>query len=366
MTLLLRALQGHKLTMTAATFVSGDSRSFFLFQYLHEDLKHTVLSFVADAPLEAMPQNYPTSFLTHGLPPVSHAFRSFSKSDIYWKTAISRQTAREPLLWRRALARICHKQQCKRASVVFERRYHNVDNANEADGALIERTHQFLGKPTYKSIYQNVVTHHLRFKGPVFLQGGNLQLGHPFELQLTSGAHVGLLQNVLREHPVEARQGGPIDRDAFFIHANRGPLKVGTPAVLVQILRCDIVRDEQQQRADVILLPFAHVWLEKMWFAKARDGGDSVDGDTLLYGQCLKMPKGVSADMNRLARNEALAGVMDRLAGDLFEAFDNEEEDVSSSSDDDDDSDDYTSEEDDDDSSSYLEYSDEENHIAAE
>lgn len=280
--------------------------AFGLFAYLSDDLKHHIISFVADAPLEEMPENYPTSALTHYLPAVSKKFNRLSKHDFFWRKAIARQTAREPFLWRKALFSISQKGKTPK-SVVFQRRH--ADRFDGTDEELIVLAHSAMGKPSYKSIYQNVVSNHLRFKGPVLCMPGQIQLGHPYEINSDEKLFYAATERIMSGHPREAREGGPIDSDAIFVHANRGPLARSTPAVLVQVLRCEFFHEEK--RAHVVLLPFAHVWLEKLWLCpKTRD---------VIYTQALKMTKGVSADMNRLARQEALAFIMDRLAGEVLE-----------------------------------------------
>ena len=312
------------------------NRLFNLFPYLNDDLKLTILSYVADAPLEALPDNYIKSSLTHELPQVSKKFHSLTKCDTYWKLAIARQTDREPLLWRKALARMCNKANRKETrSVSFERRQ-RADDTSETNEELIERTHKTLGKPSYKDIYQRVVSKHLRFKGPALIMLGRIQMGVPYELDLTEPRYQDVLRESLREHPAEARQGGPIDRDAIFVHVNRGPLEQRTPAVLVQVLRCQI----GEESTHVVLLPFAHVWLEKAWMRPE---------DEMVFVQSLKMGKGVTADMNRLARQEALAGVLDQLAVDVLTNDDMADE---SDSDDDDEEEESDDDEDDDSSSS--------------
>jgi hypothetical protein len=166
---------------------------------------------------------------------------------------------------------------------------------------------------------------------------GRLSLGVPYELNLVEPRYQHVIEHVMRDHPAESRQGGPIDRDAVLVHINRGPLERSTPAVLVQVLRCQITLAQEEEEEStatttttthVVLLPFAHVWLEKASMSK----------DELVHVQCLKMGKGVTADMNRLARQEALANVMDQLAVDVLTNDDLQDAYYDDSDSDDDDS----------------------------
>ena len=113
----------------------------------------------------------------------------------------------------------------------------------------------------------------------------------------------------MKDQPPEAKRGGRLVGDSsMFIHANHGPLARTTPATLVQVLSCEIFHDG---RANVVLLPVAYAWLEKVW--------EKPDSGELQYAQCLKMGKEVTKSMNHLARQEQLAYVMTQLAHDLGE-----------------------------------------------
>ena len=143
------------------------ARTFHLFAYLNEDIKMTILSFLADAPFESMPDNYPTSTLTHDLPRVSQKFRLLASSDVYWKQAMVRQTMREPFLWKSALRKL--------------RNGGGAANEEEKDESspqeLVEDAYKNTNHSSYKKLYQNVVTHYLRFKGPVFAMEGQGTFG---------------------------------------------------------------------------------------------------------------------------------------------------------------------------------------------
>lgn len=274
---------------------------FKLFPYLHEELKLAVLSFVADAPFEIMPENYPKSALTNELPAVSRRFRLICNSDLLWKDAVVRITKQEPGMWKKALQSIC-----------------GGDAAGARKGEtildLVERAHQTLcvKRPelsSFKSIYEHVVNQHLRFKGPVFLMPGQVALGQTYALHMFEPRYRLMIAEAMLHQSVEARNGGRLTGPPVcFIHANRAPLERSVPAVLVQVVQCQIYADG---RADVVLLPVHFVWMERIWIQ--HDSGD------LYYAQCLKMGRGVTSQMNHLQRQEALANVMDRLTGQLNE-----------------------------------------------
>jgi hypothetical protein len=378
-----------------------DRRSFGLFPYLNDDLKRVILSYVADAPMEITATatlGYVKSSLTHQLPHVSRKFRDISQTDAYWKDAVLRQTKKEPVLWETALREIIAEQQQQhttagatnssdnRAIIISNNDEEVVISDSNAHDALVqlalEAHHQqqqqahastcFFNRgnsdehhrdsssspttrKTYKSLYRHVVSNHLRFKGPVFFMPGQVQLGEPYALHFSEPCHRVLIAEVMRDFPDDARQGGHIgttdsrsNKVPLFLHANRDPLAPATPAVVVQVLRCQIQDADHQNGgagAHVVLLPLHHVWLEKLWVGSLSQR----PGNVLYYAQALRMPQQVTHSMNHLARQEVLAAVMDQIATTLSVASSS-----SLDSDDDDDtmdSDDSGSNSDDDDSS---------------
>mmetsp|Transcript_8650 Transcript_8650/g.21165 ORF Transcript_8650/g.21165 Transcript_8650/m.21165 type:complete len:152 (+) Transcript_8650:140-595(+) len=116
----------------------------------------------------------------------------------------------------------------------------------------------------------------------------------------------------MKNQPSEAKNGGRVmlghdnATDPLFIHANRGPLQPTTPATLVRVQRCEMMADG---RANVELLPLAHVWLEKLW--------QQPDSGNLHMSQCIQMGQAATHSMNQLVRQEQLQHVMSHLADHL-------------------------------------------------
>lgn len=295
------------------TEVKASAKQFSKFSDLHDDIKLNILSFVADAPFESLPQHYPKSALTHQLPFVCKKFRSFAQLDGFWKDAALRQLSKEPFLWKEALLRVCGDAN----TTTIGGSGNSLENSAVS---LVERAFGALSshheRSSYKLLYQTAVTNHLRFKGPVFFMPGNLQLGEPYGLHFFEPRYRLLISEVMQAQPTAARHGGRLAGElAYFVHANRTPLAPTTPAVLVRVLRCDLYPDG---RADVVLLPTAHVWMERLW-VRPRSGN-------LYYTQCLKMGRSVTAEMNILARQEALVHVMDRLATEFVDDLNNNDD----------------------------------------
>jgi hypothetical protein len=282
---------------TKATDISISNSSFHLFPYLCDELKITVLSFIADAPFEVMPENYRKSSLTHKIPHVSRKFRDLSKSDLYWKTALERQVENESVNWRTALHRICKTKPT-------DARY-----TNESVEEIVKRTHKVQGKPSYKNIYQDVVSKHLRFKGPVFMKSGQVVLGEAYTLPISEPRYRCLIAEVMKDQPAEALAGGPVQGEPIFLHANRNPLAPKTPAVLVQVVRCQLHADGS---ADIICMPRHYVWIEKVWLKTGR----------LFYAQSLRMTALATRQMHQLVQSETMTNVMGMLAG----SFDGEDD----------------------------------------
>ena len=136
-------------------------KTFHLFAYLNEDIKATVLSFLADAPFEGLPDNYSTSTLTHKLPQVSQKFRMLASSDLYWKDAMVRQTKKEPFLWKSALSKLRTNSDD-----------YGEEEKDSSPQELVEDAYRSNNYSSYKTFYQSIVTKHLRYKGPVFIMEG--------------------------------------------------------------------------------------------------------------------------------------------------------------------------------------------------
>jgi hypothetical protein len=268
-------------------------KTFPFFPQLQEELQIQVLQFVVDSPFERTSpadENYPISFLTHVLPRVCKKFHSYSQLDCFWKSAIERRLASEPLLWKEGIHRLCGTSP------------NNAEFKDESTCQLIERTNTSLDNPSYKLIYQKVVSNYLRLTTAVFYMPGSINLGEPYGLHFFEPRYRFMIAEIMRDQTEEARHGGRIRGEVLFVHANRTPLARNTPAILVRVLRCDTYPDH---RADVLLLPFAHVTMEKLWLHPT--------GGNLYHCQCLRMGQQVTHDLNHLTRQEALASVMERL-----------------------------------------------------
>jgi hypothetical protein len=338
-------------------FRGGDSERpkqyFKLFPYLQDELKLTILSFVAYAPFETMPEHYPKSALTDELPLISRRFRSMCNSDVLWKDAVVRITKKEPKMWKAGLRKIIDEALITRESDDTAASHHR----DETIAGLVERTHDTLRSHipdaidtigVYKSIFEQVVNQHLRFKGPVFIMPGQVALGQSYALHLFEYRYRLLIAEIMLEQPSSARNGGHIEKPVFFIHANRTPLEHAVPVVLVQVVQCQIYPDG---RADVVLLPVHYMWLERLWIRP--------NSGNLHYAQCLKMGSRVTAQMNHLQRQEALVTTLDRVADQLHEADDDFpnpndviDDDSTESTNDDSEQDDIESSDDDSDDSS--------------
>jgi hypothetical protein len=313
--------------------------SFCLFPYLSDDLKMTILSFVATAPLEnPLAQNYcpdedgdatilgtgkgPT--LTCALPLVSHKFRTFSQHDLYWKPALMRQVQQEPLLWKTALSHIISS-----GSI-------SLLDASNATECVVEQAFavqrqayqdQSVGAYGYKQFYQYVVSQYIRIASiPVYHHPGPVQLGEPYQLALSSPTYLYMIhQLLLKEESHEARHGAPISRSVYFVHANRD-LAPTSPATVVRIQSCQYHYGDEEEDEDphpedmrrnptkieLTVVPVEHVWLERLWIHS--------ECGRLFMATCLRMGTRHANEMNFLIRQEVLEHMMDRLLQQLEQA----------------------------------------------
>lgn len=288
--------------------------TFTSFSELTEDLKQTILSFVADAPLEkkSCDGNYFKSTLTHTLPLVSKEFRYFSQQDCHWKAAVERQTAKK-FLWKEALRRLCHLNNGVRESTTAhsirtpntsaegarsELQRHQEQVSAEDTKSLLDRAHSCVGgfqEPKYKSMYKTICSSHLRFNGLIFGMPHNIELGQLYGLHFFEPRYRALIASVMQHERMEEIQGHRVfypkleevsfdNNNCMFIHAHHNaPLRPGTSATLVKVIACGILPDG---RADVNLLPIDYVSLEKVWVIP--------DSGRLYACQCVR--KGMSMD----------------------------------------------------------------------
>lgn len=250
------------------------SLQFKFFPDLQKELQETILSYIADSPFEGPREDYPRSTLTHTLPLVSKAFRNYASQDEPWFAAIQRQLLSEPFLWRPGLEKICR----------LGGRAIDSDGLTDEQLILLAKEASLVG--TFKGLFRLVLRSHIRFTGPVFGMGSHLQLHVPYGLHFFEPRYRLLISEVMRGQPSEAIQNGHVNGDCFFIHAHMEPLAPTTPAAIVQVSRCHIFPDG---RADVLLVPVAFVWLEKVW-VRPNSGG-------LRYAQCLRMDYVASQDL---------------------------------------------------------------------
>lgn len=245
-------------------------RTFHQFSLLHEDLQVFILSFVSQVPFED-PQC--RSLLTHTLPYVSHHFHAMCQSDYLWQEALERLVVKDPALWVPGLLKL-------------------VSNNVDSNGPkFVSRVHQALNEPGFIRVFQMVVARHLRFTGPVFIMSGVVRLGQGIALHFFEPRYRTLIARVLEDWPDEAREGAPIEANAngdypTFVYAHTAPFAPTTPACLVRVQQCTI---HHNGSADVLLIPVAYVYLERLW--------EAPNTGRLHYAQCLRMP---TVDIRRM------------------------------------------------------------------
>eukprot|EP00545_Synedropsis_sp_CCMP1620_P011917 CAMPEP_0119006016 /NCGR_PEP_ID=MMETSP1176-20130426/2067_1 /TAXON_ID=265551 /ORGANISM="Synedropsis recta cf, Strain CCMP1620" /LENGTH=354 /DNA_ID=CAMNT_0006957897 /DNA_START=181 /DNA_END=1245 /DNA_ORIENTATION=+ len=225
---------------------SAQQQYFPQFEELHEDLMVNILSYVATVPMEVIHAR-PRSTVTGVLPLVCKQFDQFCKGDYFWRTALERLKLDDPYLWEEGLLR-------------------ELPADTKASENLVDQLHQTL-QIDFKTIFRRVFLNYIRFTGPVFYMTGHVRIGHAFGLHFFEPRYRVLIAEVMRDWPDEARRGNPIEPDdngrfPTFIYGHMAPLAPTTPACLVQVRTCSIYADGS---ADVVLVPVAYVWLERVW-----------------------------------------------------------------------------------------------------
>lgn len=270
------------------------------FEVLGEDTVLSILKFVSNAPLEQLSCRTGASELTDLLPGVSKMFQELSEHDSLWKPALLRQLHREPKLWTEGLLKLAEKQK------LWDPDFSDSETAE----TFLERVRSALNAVAYKTIYKQVVSQHIRVTKPVFYMPGPLLLGGSYRVHLFEPRYRLMVAELMRDYPQEARQGELTTAGGrpapVFIHANRDPFGVASGACLVQMVRCTI--SPRDGTADIMLLPIAYVWLEKVWIRK--------NSGNLHYAQSVRMGQKATRDMHELIEQETRTTLIGGVADD--------------------------------------------------
>lgn len=270
------------------------------FEVLGEDSILSIMTFVANAPLEQeVSCKASVSELTNLLPGVNKMFQGLSEHDSLWKPALLRQLQREPKLWTEGLLKLAEKQKLWDADF----------GDNETTESFLDRVRDAVNSIPYKNIYKQVLSEHIRMTMPVFYMPGPLLLGGSYRVHLFEPRYRLMVAELLRDYPQEARQGGLTTEGGrpapVFIHANRDPFGVASGACLVQMVRCNI--SPRDGTADIMLLPLSYIWLEKVW-TRPNSGN-------LHYAQGVRMGHKATREMhdliNRETRDTLVGGAAD-------------------------------------------------------
>ena len=272
------------------------------FENIGDDLLLSVLSFISRGPQIENKENAEPTLLTNVVPQVSKQWRDLSQHDYLWKPLLLKRLEEEPGLWREGLWKLIHAKLRRNtnSSVVLQQKCPSNDK-------LVACSREVLGELSYKTIYRQVVSEHIRFVGPVFYMTGHVLLGDSYRLHLFEPRYRLLVAELLKDYPKEARKGGkiipgPNDKAPLFIHANRDQFSASSPACLVQIVRANI--SDRDGTADVLLHPIAYVWMEKLWVRP--------NSFNLHYVQCSRMGSRATREMLQLVNQEALDSMMNR------------------------------------------------------
>lgn len=266
------------------------------------------------------------SSLTHTLPFVNKQFHKLclNYGDGYWKAALYRMVqTKESSLWQSTIHEIypslvfqpyeivqqqeqvsttetiLNKNNSSNSNVLEDTNLDssfNSRNGNQHDSNIdwIDQLSALLlatdvnnddDQPhNFQQLYKYILNRQLRHVGPVFCMPANVKMNQAYGLHLFEPRYRLLIADVLRDIPREYKDGSKnlIDDGQYnvqFIHANNTPIEANeTLGTLVQVIRCQIYNDG---RADVLLLPIQHIWLEHLWIRQ--------NSGNLVYGQARKL-----------------------------------------------------------------------------
>lgn len=299
------------------------------FQLFTDDIKILILAFVADGPFELIDQETSAtstsntrgcSGLTHTLPLVCKQFAfNYCVLDTYWKAALLRQMKKN-VLWKRCILKELEQQQQRIAAIQMESAGDETDKSTAATTATestiksattgqensqttaepeksscdenetileqlldakfpIERneTHEKVpptpgchgdaSQSRCKKLYRHVLNEHMRYIGPVFCMPHPIRIGEPYGLHFFENRYRLLIATVTNTLDDRYKTGEHVipynDSTPTFVHAHTVPITEDrTVGVLVRIVRCHIYNDG---RADVLLVPYQYVVIEKIW-----------------------------------------------------------------------------------------------------
>ena len=115
-------------------------------------------------------------------------------------------------------------------------------------------------------VYRSIVENYIRYTGPIFHMPNHIRLGQEFGLHFFEPRYRLLIAEVMEGWP-SAQRGGPITADSngnfpSFIYAYHNDLDPKSRAMIVQVRQVHI---HNGGRADVLLVPVAHVQIEQVW-----------------------------------------------------------------------------------------------------
>uniref|UniRef100_A0A6V2A4W5 Lon N-terminal domain-containing protein n=1 Tax=Ditylum brightwellii TaxID=49249 RepID=A0A6V2A4W5_9STRA len=291
------------------------------------------------------------SSLTHTLPYINHRIQKLCEQDFLWRTVLLRLLKREPYLWEEGVHRVlkgCRRESRrisadtnesvsnKKQKLAAQKREGEVEENGESptsqrrepkseektkskkshEESLIDNTveqmillsqkqcqstspkQNKLGLHITKNkshlcLFQQTVSTHLRQTHPIFYMPGTVRLGCVFGLHFFEPRYRVLISEVMSSYPVGFRTGDVIDastegRFPEFVYAHVAPLAPTNPACIVQVRQCHIYPDGT---ADVLLMPVAYVWMERVW-ERPNSGG-------LACGRVVRMGKEASRALER-------------------------------------------------------------------
>lgn len=261
----------------------GDSKEFIYFLDLHDDIQLNILSFLSDGPFsmsnniyEMSKESCYRSTLTHVFPLTSRHFSRLLKSsegDFLWRESLVRRMEYEPFLWCDGVIHVLAKWK-----VPLLTSNDNDDNEEKEitpDEILEAACKHYNKDPQDKStknavssrvhfnLFKEIITSYIRITRPVFMMQGETPLNRILTLHLFEPRYRIMISEMMSTFPSKYSRGEPIPEPyPTFLWANCLPMRESSPALLVELRRCQIFEDG---RSYVFLMPCAHVWIEDCW-----------------------------------------------------------------------------------------------------
>lgn len=223
--------------------------------------------------------------------------RLVRSSNELWKEALGRMCFNEPQLWQKSVTSFLNDEEFNESSldVVDSPTITEFEACMDASckklSSMSPRNNFEVGAPeaaVSMRLFRYILSNYIKFTSPVFVMQGEAFIGEPIHLHLFEPRYRILVRELVEGYDMDdfgnvslsAEARLPKSKFPKFVYAYQGTIGYRSPACVVELQQCTIYGDG---RADVTLVPCAHVWITKAW--------ERPNSGNLYFVRCLRMGK---------------------------------------------------------------------------